>query len=372
MDLTFTDEQRMLRETVREMCAKHCTPEHVRAVEDDPVGFRPELWQQIAQIGLCGLSIAEDVGGLGQGMLDVAIVYEEFGRALAASPHFVSAIVGAGVLAQGGNEAAAEEWLPRIARGETILSVAWFEHAGGCGPEAIRTEFDDGRLTGTKILVPFASSAERLLVLARARDGIGVYMVDPQHAEAHQIKTLASDASFLVTFAGVPADQVGDWATWDEVTTDGLIALAASCVGGAERALEMTVDYAKERVQFDRPIGSFQGIAHPIADMATEIEGSKVLTYEAAWARDRGKRAAPTLAAMAKYQAADAFKRTTKVGEQTLGGIGFTLEIDMQLYFRRAKQLEITWWNPAFLEERIAAAELDPPAPFVGVEPRYD
>lgn len=374
MDLTFTEEQQTLRQVVREMCAKHSTPQHVREVEDDPIGFRPALWQQLNQIGLLGLTIPEQHGGLGQSAIEAVIVYEGFGRALAVSPHFVSSVVAAGLLARGSsNEAAAKEWLPRIASGEAILSVAWFEAGGGCGPEGVRARCSNGKLAGEKLLVPFASSASRLVVLARtADDAVGIFLVDPAEASVEQMRAMARETVHRVRFAGARAEQIGDWSTWSDVSVDAQIALAAYCVGGAERALEMAVEYAKERVQFDRPIGSFQGIAHPIADMATEIEGSKVLTYEAAWARAHGKAAAPVLAAMAKYQAADAFKRTTKVGEQVLGGIGFTLEIDMQLYFRRAKQLEITWWDPAYLEERIAAAELDIEQPLVGVESRYD
>jgi len=363
MDLNFTEEQQMLRQTVRELCAKHSTPDQVRSLEEDAIGHRPELWQQLAQIGLTGLTIPEEFGGAGQGALENVVVYEELGRALASSPHFVSCVMAAGVLARGGNEAAAKEWLPKIASGDSVLSIAWFEPDTSSDPRAVSTSVDGGRLTGVKTLVPFASAAERLVVVARD----GLYLVDPSAATIEPVPTMARDASNLVRFEGVEAERVGDLDTWDDTSTDGMIALAAYAVGGAERALELTIEYAKERVQFDRPIGSFQGIAHPIADMATEIEGSKVVTYEAAWARAAGKPGADVLAAMAKYQAADTFKRTTKVGQQVFGGVGFTLEIDMQLYFRRAKQLEVTWWDPAFLEERIARAELDAQTPFVGL-----
>jgi alkylation response protein AidB-like acyl-CoA dehydrogenase len=163
-----------------------------------------------------------------------------------------------------------------------------------------------------------------------------------------------------------PAERVADWDAWQDASADALIALAGYATGGAERALEMAIEYAKEREQFGKKIGSFQGIAHPLADMATEIQGGKVLAYEAAWARAHGKPLGP-LAAMAKMYAADVFKRTTKVGQQVFGGVGFTLEIDMQLYFRRAKQLELQWWEPRYLERVIAAAELDADKPFINV-----
>jgi alkylation response protein AidB-like acyl-CoA dehydrogenase len=147
---------------------------------------------------------------------------------------------------------------------------------------------------------------------------------------------------------------------------DVLIAVAAYAVGGAAKAHELATAYAAERVQFDRPIGSFQGIAHPLADMATEIAGARVLMREAAWARATGRAAQP-LAAMAKWFACDVFRRTTKVAHQVFGGVGFTRAIDIQLYYRRAKQLELLWWEPDQLLDRIAAAELDADAPFVTV-----
>jgi alkylation response protein AidB-like acyl-CoA dehydrogenase len=148
---------------------------------------------------------------------------------------------------------------------------------------------------------------------------------------------------------------------------DALIVAAGLANGGAERVLEMTVEYAKERVQFGVPIGNFQGVAHPIADIATEIEGAKMLAYEAAWAAGQSAGAGP-LAAMAKQYAAGVFRRATRVGHQVFGGVGFTNAIDMQLYFRRAKQLELSWFEPRTLADRVAAAELDSATPFVTID----
>jgi alkylation response protein AidB-like acyl-CoA dehydrogenase len=261
------------------------------------------------------------------------------------------------------------QWLPRIASGEAIVSTAWLEPDGGEDPDGIRLQADGDRLTGEKTRVPFATSATRLLTLVRTDDGIGLFLVDPADAEATQVRVMGSDAEYLVRFDNTPAERIAGhgWALFEDGMQDGLIALAAFAVGGAERAHEMATEYAKERIQFDRPIGSFQGIAHPLAEMATEIAGAKVLVYEAAWARANKGTVGP-LAAMAKLYAADVFKRTTKVGQQVFGGIGFIRDLDMQLYFRRAKQLEISWWGPRTLEERIAQAELDTDTPFVGVD----
>jgi alkylation response protein AidB-like acyl-CoA dehydrogenase len=362
MDLRLTDEQQMLRETVRGLLGQYSAPETVRALEDDETGYRADLWNEMARMGLLGLGIAEEHGGAGQGALANAILYEELGRALTSSPHFVSCVVGTGILAR---SPVAARWLPGIASGETIVSVAWFEPGRGCDSDDVFTTA--APLKGTKILVPFAPQSSRLLVLARSDDGVAVYLADPREASVSRESTLAGDASYEVTFDGVAGERVASWAEWEDVSIDGQIALAAFCVGGARRAHEMAVGYAKERVQFDRPIGSFQAIAHPLADTATGIEGAATLVQEAAWARETGRNAAP-LAAMAKLVAADVFKRTTKLGQQVFGGIGFTRDIDMQLYFRRAKQLEITWWDPRYLEERVAAAELDAPEPFISVD----
>jgi alkylation response protein AidB-like acyl-CoA dehydrogenase len=362
MDLRLTDEQQMLRDTVRGLLEQYSGPETVRALEEDETGYRADLWNEMARMGLLGLSVAEEHGGAGQGAFENAILYEELGRALTQTPHFVSCVLGAGVLAR---SPLAPSWLPRIASGEAFVSVAWFEPGRGCAQADVQTSA--APLSGTKILVPFAPQAARLLVLARASDGVGVYLADPGAAVVTREQTLASDASYEVTFDGADGERVGSWNDWDDVSIDGQIALAAFCVGGARRAHEMAVEYAKERIQFDRPIGSFQAIAHPLADTATQIEGAATLVHEAAWSRDTGRDAAP-LAAMAKMVAADVFKRTTKLGQQVFGGIGFTKDIDMQLYFRRAKQLEITWWDAPSLSERIAVAELDAETPFISVD----
>ena len=376
MDLKWTDEQDALREAVRDFCGKHASPEVVRSLEDDPTGYRDDTWRELAKMELLGLTIPEKYGGVGQTALETVVLYEEFGRALLPSPHFVSCVLGAGLIAAAASDEQKEAWLPKIASGDAIVSVAWQEPERSATAEGIAMRFADGRLGGEKIMVPFASSANGLIVLARTGDGptdVGLFLCDPQGdgVTLRHTKTLASDASYHVSFERAVASPMGDlkggWAAFDDVMVDGLIALGAYAAGGSEAAHAMAVAYAKERVQFGKPIGSFQAIAHPLAESITEINGGRVLTHEAAWARAAGKDAS-TLAAMAKLVCGEAFKRVTKLGQQVFGGIGFTRDIDMQLYFRRAKQLELTWFDPRVLEERIAAAELDAPAPFVTVD----
>ena len=383
MELTFTEEQEMLRSALRELIEQHASPDHVRALEDSADGFSADLWRQLATMDLIGLTLPEEHGGSGMGALETVVLYEELGRALATTPHLTTAILGAGFLLAAGTPAQQEQWLPKIARGEIILTVARYEPQRGDAPESIQVTAqrsgDGYRLSGTKIRVPLASSADAIAVVARTGDAptdISIFFVAPsmEGISLEQTTVLGSDAEYEMTFRDVElsaAHLLGEReGMWDALTTvmeDVSIAVAAWAIGGAQRALEMTVEYAKEREQFGKPIGSFQGLAHPVADMATELTGAQVLVHQAAWRRSRAMSLGP-LAAMAKYYACDVFKRTTKVGQQVFGGVGFTRAIDIQLYFRRAKQLEITWGGPALQEEAIAAAELDGDRGWVSID----
>jgi alkylation response protein AidB-like acyl-CoA dehydrogenase len=231
-------------------------------------------------------------------------------------------------------------------------------------------------LDGRKILVPFASSADALVVLARGPEGIDLVLVesDRDGVSLEQTTVVDSSAQYEVRFDGVrvpAANRIGaagtGWDTFVEVLDDALIAVAAMAVGGAQATLDMTVAYAKERVQFGVPIGNFQGVAHPIADIATELEGARTLVLQAAWARAEDGAGGPFVA-LAKRFACETYRRATRVGHQVFGGIGFTRAIDVQLYFRRAKQLELAWAEPRTLAEQIAAAELDADQPLVTVD----
>ena len=376
MDLDFTQEQQMLRDTARGICQQYATIDVVRAMEDDPVGYPEELWKNMAEVGLLGLTIPENYGGAGLGAIDSVVLYEEFGRTLAPSPHLVSSVLGAGAISRAGSEEQKSEWLPKVASGEAVLTPAWLEPQRGYGPVGVKLEAkaDGGNFTlnGVKRHVLFARAATRLLVLARTGSGesdIDLFLVDPQSpgVTLEQQMTIASDTQYKVTFENVvvsEADRVGlaggGWEAWNESMLDGAIMVAASAMGGAERALEMTVEYSMDRHQFDKPIGSFQSIAHYMADGATVIDGGRTLVYEAAWARSEG-RDVKQLAPMAKLFACDTFRDVTAMCEQVHGGAGFTIEFDIQLYFRRAKQWQLSWWDQRYLEELIAVEVLDKP-----------
>jgi alkylation response protein AidB-like acyl-CoA dehydrogenase len=374
VDLDFSEEQQALREMVRGVCSEYAPMDVVRAMEDDATGYPAELWKKLGELGVLGVLIPEAFGGSEQSLLEAAIVYEEFGRSLTPSPHFASGVIGAGALLAAGSDAQQREWLPAIASGAAIVTPAWLEPDRGFGARGIQLEArrvgDAYVLRGTKRHVPFASSASRLLVLARtgpAEEDVDLLLVDPRAPGVvlAQQKSLASDTQYRADFDGVrvsASDRIGGersgWATWERVMLDAIVLLAAQAMGGAERALEITVQYAKDRKQFDKPLGAFQAIAHYLADAATAVDGGKTLVYEAAWARARG-REIDRLAPMAKLFACQTYRDVTAMCQQVWGGVGFTIEYDIQLYFRRAKQLQITWWDARTLEERVARAVLD-------------
>ena len=366
MDMDFTSEQQLLRDSVRRTCDRHCPPAVVRQLENDPVGYSPDLWSALAELGVLGVTIDEQYGGAGLSLLDAAIVYEELGRALVPSPHFVTCTLGAGLISRSADEAMKQQWLPKIADGSVILTVAWLEPDRGFGPEGValtaRRDGDDYVLRGVKRHVPFAQAAQALLTLARTDEGIAVFAVAPDAdgVSLRQDLTVAGDTQFTVTYDDVrlssaylvlPPDAA--WSAFHDAMLDGVILIAAQAGGGARAALDLAVDYAKTRQQFEKPLGAFQALAHYLADRTTEVDGAQTLAWEAAWARTEGQSVA-RLAPMAKAYACRTFRDVTATAVQIFGGIGFTVDFDIQLYFRRAKSLQLNWWDDKYLDELIA------------------
>ena len=375
MDLDFTSEQDMLRDMVRGLCSTPSAAASVRTLEDDPTGFTPEFWDQLAKADLIGLMVPAQYGGSEMTLLEAAIVYEEFGRSLIPSPHFVSAVLAAGVLERAGTDEQKQAWLPKIAVGESIFSIAWLEPENGFSAKGVQLRATrDGEnlvVNGTKRHVAFASSAERLIVLVRTGDApsdIALVLVDPtgDGVTLTQKMTIASDTQYDVSFTNVSVaavDQLtgsasGAWAAWDATMHDGAILMAAQAAGGVRYALEITTQYAKDREQFDKPLGAFQALAHDLANSKTAVDGATLLAREAAWSRANG-RDVTKLAPMAKVFACQTYRDVTAIAQQIFGGVGFTVEFDIQLYFRRAKSLQVSWWNDRECENRIAAAILD-------------
>jgi len=379
MDLDFDDAQQALRDMAREVCRDYATIEVVRAMEDDAHGVPSELWKQLAETGLLGIRIPEGHGGAQQGLLETAILYEEFGRTLAPTPHLASCVISAGILERAGSPDQ-KGWLEAIAAGSAIVTPAWLEPEGSCSAAGIATrarrDGDGFRLEGSKRHVVYAQAADRLIVVARSGESggddeaIDLFLVDPnaEGVRLTQQLALASDTQYRVDFDQVALtaeDRIGTagtgWHTLCEVLYEAAVLNAAWANGGCEQALALTTQYAKDRIQFGKPIGAFQSIAHYLADALTHLDGSRPLTHQAAWAHDQG-RSLHELAPMAKLFACQGFRDTTAKCQQIYGGIGFTVEGDIQLYFRRAKQLQLSWWDTHHLEELIAQATLDDPA----------
>jgi alkylation response protein AidB-like acyl-CoA dehydrogenase len=374
LDLDFSPEQEMLRRTVRDVLQRHCPLDVVRDMEDNPTGYPLSLWTQLGELDLIGLLLPEEFGGSGMTLLEGVALYEELGRALAPTPHFVSAVLSGGVLAVAGSEAQKTQWLGGLASGESVFSPAWLEPENGFSPRGVElraTADGDGfRLNGTKRHVAFAAAADCLVVLARTGDEVGaidLFLVDPTSVgvSLRQQFTVASDTQYEVTLTDVRVtedERIGaagsGWATWQEVLEGGLILLAAQAVGGARYALEITTQYAKDRQQFDKPLGAFQALAHNLADAVTALDGAEQLVHEAAWAGANG-RSLTSVAPMAKLFACSTFRDITAMAQQIFGGIGFTLDFEIQLYFRRAKQQQVMWSNDRTLEDAVAAALLD-------------
>ncbi len=377
LDLDFTHEQDMLRDMVRGLCAEFSPLERVRELEDDPDGIARDLWQRFGELGLCGLMVPESAGGSGMNLIDGVVLYEELGRSLAPLPHYVSCVLSAGTIAEVGTPAQQDELLGGIASGDTIATVGWLEPGGGYKPRGVqlaaRSDGDGFVLDGTKAHVQFAAAADLLVVLARTGNGdvdVDLFVVpsDASGLSIEQRLSISSDTQYLVTFdrvpvpgtarLGVPDAPAGaGWPAWQQTMHAGAILAAAQAVGGAAYALETTVEYAKTRRQFDKALAEFQAISHHLADARTTLDGARLLVCEAAWAHSTG-RSTERLAPMAKLFACRTYRDITAMCQQVFGGIGFTVEYDIQLYFRRAKQLQLSWWDQATCEDRIADAVL--------------
>ncbi len=374
LDLDFDQEQELLRQTVRDVLGRHCPLEVVRAMEDDPVGYPAALWTQLGELDLVGLLLPEEYGGSGMSLVEGVALYEEIGRALAPTPHFVSAVMSGGVLAAAGSDAQKERWLRPVATGSAVLTEAWLEPENGFSPRGVEARAEVAgsgfRLNGVKRHVAFAAAADRLVVLARTGDApeaVDLFLVDPAASGValRQQFSISSDTQYEVTLTDVAVsadDRIGPagsgWATWQEVLEPALVLLAAQAVGGARYALEITTQYAKDRHQFDKPLGAFQALAHDLADAVTNLDGAEQLVHEAAWAGASGRSLA-SLAPMAKLFACSTFRDITAMAQQLFGGIGFTLDFDIQLYFRRAKQQQLMWANDRALEDAVAGTLFD-------------
>ena len=370
MDLGLNETQQMLKNSAREFLQAECPDTYVRAMEEDQRGYTPDMWQKIAEQGWLGLIFPEEYGGVGLTYLDLSVLLEEMGRALLPGPFFSTIVMGGMAIMDAGTDEQKRRLLPQICDGQHIVTLALTEpsarwDAAGIQTTAAQNADGSWTLNGTKLFVPNAHVADTYIVAARTGDAerdITLFFVpgDADGVTQTLLKTIASDRQSEITLDGVslPAEAaLGEvnkgWDTIEKVLAWGAIGKCAEMVGGAEQVLEMTVEYAKQRTQFGRPIGSFQAIQHHCANMATDVEGSRYITYQAAWLLSEGEAAAQEVA-MAKAWVSDAYRRICALGHQCHGAIGFTKEHNMQLYSRRAKAAELAFGDTDFHLETVA------------------
>jgi alkylation response protein AidB-like acyl-CoA dehydrogenase len=362
----FSEEQEELRKAVRRFLDDKASSAEVRRLMETTEGYDPAVWSQMAnQLGLQALTIPEEYGGAGFGYVELVVVLEEMGRSLLCAPYFSTVALAANALLASGDEAAKSEYLPGIANGETIATLAITEESGRWELDGITMEAtssgDGWTLDGTKSYVIDGHTANLILVAARTEKGLSLFAV-PGDAEGLTRTALSTmdqtRKQAKLTFSGTPARLVGEEGGAGPVLSKTLdlaaVALAAEQVGGAQRVLDMSVDYAKNRIQFGRPIGSFQAIKHKCADMLLEVESAKSAAYYAGWAAAEDNDELPVTACLAKAYCSEAYFHAAAENIQIHGGIGFTWEHDAHLYFKRAKSSELIFGDPSYHRELLA------------------
>jgi alkylation response protein AidB-like acyl-CoA dehydrogenase len=367
MNFAFSDDQVLLRNSVRAALEERCKPEHVRALIEDPRGFDDALWGEMAKLGWLGLPFPEAQGGAGLGLVELAIVLEEMGRAAYPGPYFATVVLGGLTLGLGGSAPQKEQWVPAIAAGSARLTAALLEDRLDWDPAATAATAGRGDggwvLSGLKRFVPWAHAADAVLVPAQGPEGLSLFLVDPRAAGV----TLRPMALMDVAgrWAEMRLDEVrvsGDALVGTAGTAGPLLEAAlrraavcasAEMLGAARRCLDLSVEYAKVREQFGQPIGAFQAIRHRCADMLLEVENSHSAVYYAAWALEAGAEDAPIAASICKAYVSESARRVCGDAIQVHGGIGFTWEYDLHLYFKRAKALEALFGDAEHHRELI-------------------
>ena len=354
MDFDFSPEQYTLRDEARRFLEQQCPTSHVREFVDDPAGWSRDLWKQMADLGWMALPFPEDFGGLGQSFLDLVLLLGELGRAVAPVP-FLSSVAQAGqVILRHGSPEQRTRWMPAIASGERVATLAVAEAAGSYSEAGIGTRASsDGSLAGEKRYVLDAPAADLLVVAARGEAGVGWYVVEEAFSVTAQRSydpTRSIGSVSLDGTRGEPLEAPGLEPGLGVATA----ALTAEMVGTASKILDLSVSYAKEREQFGRPIGSFQAIKHKLAEMLTDLESSRSAAFYACWAVATDAPDGPLAVAVAKSYCSDALARLGGEGVQVHGGIAFTWEHDMHLYLKRIKTAEALFGDAAEHRERIA------------------
>jgi alkylation response protein AidB-like acyl-CoA dehydrogenase len=366
VNFAFSDEQEELRNIVRQFLEAKSPEAAVREQMETERGYDPVVWKQMAeQLGLQSLIVPEEHGGQGFGYVELIVVLEEMGRSLLCAPYFSTVVLAANTLIQSGDDAAQKQWLPGIAAGETIATLALTEPNGRWDEEGVELtaakEGDGWVLNGTKSFVLDGHTADLVIVAGRTGSGVSLFTVPADASGLTRTALSTMDQTrkqAKLDFAGVPATLIGEegqgWTVLSRVLDLAAVALAAEQVGGAQMCLDMAVQYAKDRVQFGRPIGSFQAIKHKCADMLLEVESAKSAAYYAGWCAAELNDELPACASLAKAYCSDAYFHAAAENIQIHGGIGFTWEHPAHLYFKRAKSSELLFGDPTYHRELLA------------------
>ena len=366
MNFAFSEEQEELRKTVRAFLEQKSAEAEVRTLMETEAGYDTAVWKQMGeQLGLQGLAIPEEYGGSGYSWVELGIILEEQGRRLLCAPYFSTVVLAANALLLSGDDAAKKEYLPGIASGETIATLAFTESNGRWDEEGITTTATgsggDVKLNGEKMFVLDGSIANLIIVAARSGSGTSLYAVDGGASGLTKTSLSTMDQTrkqAKLELKDVPAKLIGTegqgWSVLEKVLDLAAVGLANEQVGGAQFVLEMAVQYAKDRIQFGRPIGSFQAIKHKCADMLLEVESAKSAAYYAAWCAAEMNDELPSVASLAKAYCSEAYFHAAAENIQIHGGIGFTWEHPAHLYFKRAKSSELLFGDPTYHRELLA------------------
>ena len=373
MDIAFTEEQEILRRAASDFLAKECPKTMVRELEEDEEkGYSPEIWKKMADLGWMGLAIPEEYDGMGMTFQDLAIILEEMGRNILPGPFFCTVVEGAFPILDFGSEQQKKEFLPKIASGELIFTMAHLEASGAYDASGIAAKAvakgDSFIINGTKLFVEMAQVADYLICVTRTKkgaspeDGITLFIVDARSpgVNCKVIPTIGMDKLCEVRFENVTvpkANMLGQpdkgWPIVEKSMERGAIAKCAESLGGIQASVDMTVAYTKERVQYDRPIGAFQALQHIMADMWIALQTSKYLVYETVWMESEGLPCAK-MAAMAKAYVNETYKWITERAVSLHGGIGTSRDHDVGLYYRRAKAGDIAFGGTDLHREAVA------------------
>ncbi|WP_398470184.1 acyl-CoA dehydrogenase family protein [Tardiphaga sp.] len=365
MNFDFSDDQKQLRDEARRFLTEKSPPKAVRAVIDGKEPYDRELWKGLADMGFLGVAIPEAYGGSGAGHLELCVIAEEMGRALAPVPFSSTVYLAAEALLLAGSDAQKQKWLPVIAQGHAIGTLALFEGAGNPSPKSIKLTAANGVLNGTKKPVADGAIADFAIVAARTastgRDSdIALFLVDLT-SEGVEAKALTSiDPSrnqAEISFTNVKAEPLGaaneGWSILSQVLDRAAVLVGFEQVGGSDRALEMGRDYALDRIAFGRQIGSFQAVKHMLADMYVSATLARSNCYYGAWALSTNAAELPEAAAAARISATQAFQHCSKNNIQVHGGMGFTWEFDCHLYYRRSNALAVGLGSLSYWEDQL-------------------